>query len=57
MSQKLITTTPETTLFDAANSMISNEISTLPVLQDDQVVGIITESDIFRAFVVLASEE
>ncbi|PKO08555.1 MAG: hypothetical protein CVU40_14735 [Chloroflexi bacterium HGW-Chloroflexi-2] len=57
MTQKLITTTPETSLFDAANSMISNEISTLPVLQDDQVVGIITESDIFRAFVELASEE
>ena len=57
MSHKLITTTPETTLLDAAKSMISNDISTLPVMLDDQVVGIITESDIFRACVSLESEE
>ena len=57
MSHKLITTTPETSLFDAAKSMISNEISTLPVMLDNQVVGIITEGDIFRACVLLESEE
>jgi len=57
MSHKLITTTPETTLLDAAKTMISNNISTLPVMQEDQVVGIITESDIFRACVSLESEE
>ncbi|MDO9085152.1 MAG: CBS domain-containing protein [Anaerolineaceae bacterium] len=57
MSHKLITTTLETTLLDAAKSMISNEISTLPVMLDDQVVGIITEGDIFRACVSLESEE
>jgi acetoin utilization protein AcuB len=57
MSHKLITTTPETTLLDAAKTMIFNDISTLPVMIDDQVVGIITESDIFRACVLLESEE
>lgn len=57
MSHKLITTTSETTLLDAAELMLSNEISTLPVLHNKLVVGIITERDIFRAFVSLASEE
>lgn len=57
MSHNLITTTTETTLLDAAELMLSNEISTLPVLHNKLVVGIITERDIFRAFVSLASEE
>lgn len=57
MSHKLITTTADTSLMDAANLMLDNEISTLPVLHENLVVGIITERDIFRAFVSLASEE
>jgi CBS domain-containing protein len=31
--------------------MLRNKISTLPVLDGDELVGIITERDIFRAFV------
>jgi len=57
MSHRLITTTADTSLIDAAKVMLSNEISTLPVLHNKLVVGIITERDIFRAFVSLASEE
>ena len=38
-------------LIDAARMMLENKISTLPVMDDEDLVGIITESDIFRAFV------
>ena len=39
------------TIIDAAEIMMKKNISTLPVIDDDKLVGIITESDIFRAFV------
>jgi len=51
MSPGPITISPEATLIDAARLMLENKISTLPVIADGKVVGIITESDIFRAFV------
>ena len=38
-------------LIDAARMMLENKISTLPIMDGDDLVGIITESDIFRAFV------
>lgn len=44
------TVTPETTLRQAAKLMLTHKISGLPVLDGDQLIGIITESDIFRAF-------
>ena len=44
---------PATTLSEAAQLMIEHKISTLPVLDGNKLVGIITESDIFRAFVEL----
>ena len=36
---------------DAAQFMIQNTIGALPVVKDDRIVGIITETDIFRTFV------
>ena len=53
MSFDLITTTPDTSLVDAAHLMLKNNISTLPVMDGNKLVGIITEGDIFRAFVQL----
>ncbi len=44
------TVTPETPLRQAAKLMLTHKISGLPVLEADQLIGIITESDIFRAF-------
>jgi len=38
-------------LIDAARMMLENKISTLPIMDGSDLVGIITESDIFRAFV------
>ena len=38
---------------DAANIMIENQISCLPVVEDDKLVGIITEEDLLRTLVML----
>jgi acetoin utilization protein AcuB len=45
------TVTPTATVIEAARLMLEHKISTLPVMDGDRLVGIITESDIFRAFV------
>ncbi len=50
MSCHLQTTTPETPIEEAARLMTENKIGSLPVLRESKLVGLITESDIFRAF-------
>ncbi len=50
MTKKVITTTEDTPLEEAARLMVENQIGSLPVMRDDVIVGIITESDIFRVF-------
>ena len=47
------TVTPDTPIEEAAALMCAQKIGALPVLRDKTPVGIITESDIFRAFVSL----
>lgn len=51
MTWEPITVLPEMTLHQAARLMLTHKIAGLPVVEDDQLVGIITESDIFRAMV------
>ena len=53
MHCKLHTTTPEAPIEEAAAVMRDKKIGSLPVLREKQLVGLITESDIFRAFVGL----
>jgi CBS domain-containing protein len=57
MSLNPKTTSPDTPLIEAARLMLENHISTLPVMKGEKLVGIITESDIFRAFVKLIGEK
>ncbi len=47
--KKPVTTSPETTLSDAAKIMVDNGIGGLPVISDNKVVGIITERDILES--------
>jgi acetoin utilization protein AcuB len=47
------TVSPETPIEEAAALMCAHKIGSLPVLRDKTLAGIITESDIFRAFVSL----
>lgn len=50
------TISPADPLIEAAKLMLKEKISGLPVMEGDHLVGIITESDIFRAFVALESQ-
>lgn len=51
MSKNALTVSPDALLEEAAVLMRENRISTLPVVKDNKLVGIITESDIFDAFI------
>jgi len=58
MTAKPRTTTPDTPIEEAAALMCNHKIGALPVLRGKTLVGIITESDIFRAFAsLLGSDE
>jgi acetoin utilization protein AcuB len=50
MTKKVLTTTPDTPIEVAARTLHSHRIGALPVLRENRLVGIITESDIFEAF-------
>lgn len=51
MTKNAITVSPDALLEEAALLMRENRISTLPVVKDNKLVGIVTESDIFDAFI------
>ncbi|RME78842.1 MAG: CBS domain-containing protein [Chloroflexi bacterium] len=52
MTREVITTTPDTTLEDAAHKMVIQRVGGLPVVDEDGIpVGIITETDIFKTLV------
>lgn len=53
MTRNVITVTPTTTIREAAGIMLLHKISGLPVVDGDKLVGIITESDIFRVVMKL----
>ncbi|MEJ2210974.1 MAG: CBS and ACT domain-containing protein [Anaerolineae bacterium] len=55
MVRDVITTTEDMPIEEAAHLMLEHKIGCLPVLRDDKLVGIITESDIFRTFMELFS--
>jgi acetoin utilization protein AcuB len=49
MTQDPITTTPDASLVTAYELMVENEIRRLPVVEKDELVGIITLSDVLGA--------
>jgi acetoin utilization protein AcuB len=51
MASSPITVAPTDTLLDTATLMLDRKISAFPVMDGDELVGIITESDIFRALI------
>jgi len=53
MTRDVITVTEYTALEDAARIMADHKISSLPVVRDDKLVGIITETDLFQIFLEL----
>jgi acetoin utilization protein AcuB len=58
MSRPVITVEGNCPIEEAARIMVERKISCLPVMEDDKLVGIITETDIFKVLVeVLGGEE
>jgi CBS domain-containing protein len=57
MTPAPITIRPDETVYDAARLMLQKKIAGLPVVEGDKVVGILTESDIFRMIVRLWEQE
>lgn len=53
MTKKPLTVDADATLEEAALIMRENEVGGLPVLKDNRLVGVITESNIFDAFIDL----
>ena len=58
MSSPAITVSDEIPLEEAARVMVENKVGCLPVMRADRLVGVLTETDIFKSFVeVLGGEE
>jgi CBS domain-containing protein len=53
MSAPVITVSPDTSVKDAARIMVEKKIGCLPVMENDSLVGLVTESDILRYVVNL----
>ncbi|HYB90508.1 MAG TPA: CBS domain-containing protein [Candidatus Binataceae bacterium] len=51
MTQAVVTVTPSTTIEKAANLLLDRKVGGLPVVDDGRLVGIVTTTDIIRAFV------
>ncbi len=50
MTREVVTVTEDTPLEEAARMMADHRIGGMPVMRDDRVVGMITETDLFKTF-------
>ncbi|MCC6956140.1 MAG: CBS domain-containing protein [Anaerolineales bacterium] len=53
MSKKVFSVSEDTPIEEAARVMADNKIGGLPVTRDDEVVGMITETNLFKVFLEL----
>lgn len=53
MVTEIITTSPDSPIEDAARKLYEHRIGCLPIMNGDELIGIITETDLLRAFVEL----
>ena len=53
MTREVLTVASETLVEDAARILVDNNIGGLPVMDGDRLVGIVTESDLFRLLIDL----
>lgn len=57
MSSPLIATSPDETVLMAADLMNSRDIRKLPVIDNDQVVGIVTSTDLVKQLAISTEED
>ncbi len=53
MTREVLTISEDTPIEEAARIMADSKVGGLPVMRDDHVVGIITETDLFKVFLEL----
>ena len=53
MTRKVLTVTEDTPAEEAARIMADEKIGSLPVLRDNKIIGIITNTDLFNAFLAM----
>ena len=53
MSKNVITITKNTTVEEAARMMVDQDLSSLPVLDGDKLIGIVSKSDMFKILLEL----
>jgi acetoin utilization protein AcuB len=53
MARQVVTISEQTPIEEAARIMADNRLGGLPVLRDGEVVGIVTETDLFKVFLEL----
>lgn len=53
MTKEVLSISIDTPVEEAARIMIDNKVGGLPVMKEDRVVGIITETDLFKIFLEL----
>jgi CBS domain-containing protein len=49
MSRNLLTVSPQVSLVDVAKRMVSRDVGAVMVIEDERLVGILTERDVLRA--------
>lgn len=54
MIRQVITVSPFDSLEDAVYLMLKNKVGILPVVENDQVYGVITDRDVFKSFLEIA---
>ena len=57
MTEGVITASPTTPLEEVARILLEHKIGGLPVVENDDLIGIISTSDILRAFVDLTAAQ
>jgi CBS domain-containing protein len=55
MTTPVITVDPARSAVEAARIMLDHKIGALPVVEDGSIVGIVTETDVLRAFIATAT--
>ena len=48
MTEEVITISPETSLEEIATLMVEEDVNRLPVIEDDEMIGIVTRGDVVR---------
>jgi acetoin utilization protein AcuB len=57
MIQNPVTVTPATALVEAARTLHSTKYGSLPVVEDERLVGILTDNDMLRALIDVLGED